>query len=204
MMADVVRPKYIICRGDQKEDALRLMNSIFPPDPRDSLNPADRAHFDRLQALNLTAIAFGTGPSFYEFINRPFPPTVRYGCGVASQYIDLDVYCLNSGEHKENVPRDGTPVYAIDRCKNFAPGCWEYPMRVLRAQQAGGMALQLAAMNHKRIGLVGFCKPIAMPIDSEFRAILRYWRERGRVFVSLMKESCFDDLLEKGWPDGEV
>lgn len=173
---------------------------------RNALCETDRLYFERQTALNLGGIAIGTGPSFYEWIKRPLTPGVRYGCGVASQYISLDVYCINSTDHKGNVPRNGETIFATERtldCIRPIPGrpvtVFPWPKALPIAQQVGGMAVHFAAINHHRIGLVGFCKPIEPGIDDEFRAILHYWKAKGRVFVSLMKESAFDDLLEKGW-----
>lgn len=164
----------------------------------------ERLYYERQCALNLGGIAIGTGKSFYAWKDKPLTPGTRYGCGVASQYISLDVYCLNAGVHKGNVPRNGETIYATERTFDLVQAIPHRPAHVFKwpenlpyARQAGGMCVHLAAMHHQRVGLIGFCAPITPEIDAEFRAILEYWRERGRVFVSLMDQSAFDDLMVK-------
>lgn len=146
--------------------------------------------------MNFTAIAIGTGPSFYRWIDElESPPAcVRYGCGVASKFIDLDVYCINSGVHRGNIPA-GVPTFSRMRTMDYVPGGFLWPESWPIASQVGGMCVQLAALNHLRVGLIGFDGPIEPRIDGEFREILRFWIKKGRVFTSLMERSAFDDLL---------
>lgn len=160
----------------------------------------DRLYYQQQAALNLGGIAIGAGPSFFEWVKRPLTPGVRYGCGVVPHYCSCDVYCINSTLHKGNVPADAT-VFATMRTHDRIPGAFLWPESIDIASQCGGMAVHLAAAHHHRVGLVGFCSQIEPSIDARFREILRFWREKGRVFVSLMRESCFDDLCEKGWCD---
>lgn len=167
---------------------------------RVTLCEPDRLYYERQAALNLGGIAIGTGPSFYEWISRPLTSGVRYSCGVVPHYVSVDVYCINSTLHKANVPADAV-VFATMRTHDRIPRAFLWPELWPIASQCGGMAVQLAAMNHKRIGLVGFCNAIDPQIDAEFRAILEFWKARGRVFVSLMKKSAFDDLLEPGFSE---
>lgn len=175
------------------------MNADIVKNALDNLNAERRTYLEHQLTLGITAVVIGTGPSFYEWIKWPIVPAMRYGCGVCTAYIPVDVYCLNSGERRgyARLP-DTTTVFAMDRCRDLIPGSWLYPQEVPRAEQSGGMAVWLAAMNHRRIGLVGFCEPISPDVDAKFRAILEHWRERGREFVSLMKASAFDDMLETG------
>ncbi len=155
---------------------------------------------DSAPALCIEAIVLGTGPSFFAAIRRPFPHAKRYGCGIASQHVELDVYALGDEVHGNHVPL-GTTVYITQRLRDAHPEATylAYPEDELpHGGSSGGMALSLACREHDVVGLIGF-DGHGMPDDfvASFRALLAWWKTRGKRLVSLMPDSVFDDLLER-------
>lgn len=151
-------------------------------------------------AVCLDAIAIGTGPSFYEWVRQKLPRGLRYGCGEAAKFIELDRYLLGDVVHLQHVPA-GIPVYATRRVIESAPdaGQWlEFPEAELpHAGSSGGMALSLACRDHNVIGLIGFDGFGVDPAFVEaFRRLILYWQSRGKLLISLMPHSAFDDVLE--------
>lgn len=159
-----------------------------------------------LRPLLLDAIVIGTGPSFCAWVRQPLPAGLRYGCGAATRWVEVDVYALGDVVHIGNVP-PCVPVYATRKVRDAISTLndWlAFPEDELpHGGSSGGMALSLACRNHQTIGLVGFD---GFGLDTEFQAnfrrLLRYWQSRGRRLVSLMPASAFDDLLLAG--DSEV
>lgn len=150
----------------------------------------------------LDAIAIGTGPSFYDWVRRPLPRGMRYGCGAAARFIDVDHYLLGDAVHREHVPVD-KPVYVTRRVIDQWPEASRYLVfpeaELPHGGSSGGMALSLACRDHAVIGLIGFD---GFRVDETFvegfRRLIIYWNDRGKRLVSLMERSAFDDVLERG------
>jgi hypothetical protein len=132
----------------------------------------------------LEAIAFGTGPSFYEYIKQPHNykhnhpefgewHTRLYGCGVVPNYINnLTAYGYGDTDHINNIPDPDGPHHP--GCKTFAGtrnlkdfetyGKNLKPIPLLpyanldlpHGESSGGMALSLACLHHNVVGIVGF------------------------------------------------
>lgn len=150
-------------------------------------------------SIVLEAIAIGTGPSFFAWIRRPLPVGQRYGCGVVTRWIQVDVYALGDIVHIAHAPLDG-PVFATRQVRDAVGGesNWrEFPEDELpHGGSSGGMALSLACRDHDVVGLIGF-DGFGMNAEFQacFRELLRFWQSRGKRLVSLMPASAFDDLL---------
>lgn len=144
------------------------------------------------------AVAIGTGPSFFEWAKNPTPGLVRYGCGVASKYLRLDYYALGDCEHYKHVP-PGVPTYATSSVLDDpkAPkGLMPFDGDVLpHGGSSGGMAVSLAARNHRVVYLIGF-DGFEEGIEDRWKAnhakLLEFWQERGRKFYSLMPATWFN------------
>lgn len=144
------------------------------------------------------AVAIGTGPSFFEWVKNPTPGLVRYGCGVASKYLRLDYYALGDSDHYSHIP-PGVPTYATERVLSdpTAPaGLMPFDEHVLpHGGSSGGMAVSLAARNHRVVYLIGFDgfgegEEVAGFVE-KFSDLLEFWQGLGRKFYSLMPSSVF-------------
>jgi hypothetical protein len=155
---------------------------------------------DSAPPICVESIVLGTGPSFFDAIRRPLPPGKRYGCGIASRHVELDVYALGDEVHWNHAPL-GTTVYITQRVRDGHPesAYLAYPEDELpHGGSSGGMALSLACRDHDVVGLIGFDSQ-GMPDEfvAAFRALLTWWKARGKRMVSLMPACAFDDLLER-------
>lgn len=156
---------------------------------------------DSAPAVVLEALAIGTGPSFFAWVRRPLPSGKRYGCGIASRHLDLDVYALGDEVHWNNIPLDKT-VYVTQRLRDSHADAQRYlafPEDDLpHGGSSGGMALSLACRSHDIVGLIGF-DGHGLPEEfvAAFRGLIRYWQSRGKRLISLMPDSVFHEVLER-------
>ena len=154
----------------------------------------------------MDAIAIGSGPSFFEWVRGELPAGRRYGAGVVSQYLALDVCCIGDLVHRPRL-QIGTLTYAsrrvfeaLDRADWLL--CYD-TLGLPHGGSSGGMCVSLAALFHQRIGLVGFDgldeseSAENARWNADFRRLLTDWQSRGRTFVSLMPTSRFDDVLQR-------
>jgi len=152
----------------------------------------------------LDAIAIGTGPSFYEWLNTPRPENVKfYGSGVSSKYIKLDVYTIGDSCHIQNIPRYEAVTYGTHMMLSHSDKMLPYDGDTYpHGGSSGGMAISLACLHHDRIGLVGYDGPCGI-LDLDMKWIkntidvLEFWIDRGKKIVSLMPHSCFNEVLNE-------
>lgn len=155
-------------------------------------------------ALPLDAIAIGSGPSFFDWVRGELPAGRRYGAGIVSRYMALNVYCIGDIAHLPHLQL-GTLTYATRRVFDALERsewllCYD-TLELAHGGSSGGMAVALACLFHRRIGLIGFDgldeneSADNRQWNEDFRRLLTHWQARGRTFVSLMPESKFDDLL---------
>lgn len=154
--------------------------------------------------LDGDGLAIGTGPSFHKWRKNPTVGMKRYGCGIASQFVPLDVYTVGDTGHYADVPQT-IPVYGSKaiitegKCPCPRENLREFNNDIPHGGSCGGMAVSVACMFHSRVFLVGFdghdVKDQVENFIPQFSDLLEFWRLRGRELYSLMDSTVFK--LEK-------
>ena len=179
---------------------------------------------------DLTAIAIGTGPSFYEWIKTPmieyrrsepsgqdiiFQPKL-YGCGIVPLYVNnLFAYGYGDVTHVDHIPDPNAPFHP--GCLNYSgtrnlqdkPGLLPYTdLDLPHGNSSGGMALSMACLHHDVVGIIGFdgypsgflSYQANQDFVNDFRYLINYWQNRGRRIISLMPKSVFNPIIEPALP----
>lgn len=167
------------------------------------MRPEDKSFVQRWRNLNIQAIAFGNGPSFYSWIGRPVPNVKTFGCSIGPVYRKFDYYCYGDIVHKDSMLlalEQGTIVYSSKR--NIV----DHPLRMILFDEdilptgcsSGGMALSLACYMYDVVGLVGYDGYTDPQANHDLGVVIDCWQKRGKQLISLMPQSVhnFEDTTD--------
>lgn len=164
----------------------------------------------RLIGLTNPMIEVVETPEAYKSVQYDRPKL--FGCGDVSTYLTLDYYCYGDATHQQHIPPPPCVIYASQR--NYqeavntidvtASPIHEFPVNSNwpSAGSAGGMTLTLACqLTNGPIGVIGFDGfsrtgvPYNPDSQKRHRDIIEYFTAKGKILVSLMDVSVFNDTL---------